>query len=113
VPPAPEALAAGISSVRDVSLGTGIPDLASGRRPVVPPLARMQGLSGVVVVRFSIDGAGDASVQAVDGPELLQRAAREVVASWHFRRTSLERVLAVAEIEYLGDKASASLRRAE
>jgi TonB family protein len=107
-PPGP-----GTSAVRDVTLDVGIPDLAAGRRPVVPPLARLQGMDGVVSVRFSIDGAGDTQVQAVEGPELLQAAARAMVASWRFQRASRERVFAVAEVLYRGDTASARVHRAD
>jgi outer membrane biosynthesis protein TonB len=99
--------------VRDVTLDVGIPDLSSGRRPVVPPLARLRGVDGVVSVRFSIDGAGDAQVQAVEGPEILQAAARSMVASWRFQRASRERVFAIAEVLYHGDVASARVHRAD
>jgi outer membrane biosynthesis protein TonB len=103
----------GFSAVRDVTLGPGVPDLAKGRRPVVPPLARLGGVRGKVEVRFAVDAAGTSSVSATEGPDLLKDAAREAVASWVFRRTSAERVRLVAEIDYGADNANASVRREE
>ena len=111
--PAAQPLGPGTSAVRNVTLEDGIPDLSAGRRPVVPPLARLQAADGIVTVRFSIDGAGDTQVQAVDGPEILQRAARDTVSSWRFQRTSRDRVYAIAEVLYRGDAASARVHRAE
>jgi TonB family protein len=102
-----------ISAVRDVTLRAGVPELVKGRRPVVPPIARMANTSGTVVIRFAIDAAGQVSVQGVEGPELLRLAAEQTVASWTFRRMSAERVHAIAEIVYLGDNASAQVKPAE
>ncbi len=99
----------GTSSVRDVSLGTGVPDLVDGRRPVVPPLARMADVSGSVEVRFSVDAAGETKLQATDGPELLEAAAEAVVGSWKFRRQTAIRLYLNAVITYLGDQATASV----
>ncbi|HUG54021.1 MAG TPA: TonB family protein [Vicinamibacteria bacterium] len=109
-PPPPEP---GISAVRDVSLGAGVPDLTKGRRPVAPPLARMSSVSGSVKVQFSVDAAGSASVQQVNGPELLREAARQAVSTWSFRRTSPDRVYLVAVFSYEGDRAEAEVTRAE
>ena len=44
----------GVSAVRDVALGPGVPDLTKGRRPVAPPLARMSGVSGTVQVQQGV-----------------------------------------------------------
>src|SRR5207247_10246325 len=57
-PPPPPEVESGASAVRDVVLEAGVPDLAKGRRPVPPPLARMAGTSGVVEVQFSVSAAG-------------------------------------------------------
>ncbi|HEU0092482.1 MAG TPA: TonB family protein [Vicinamibacteria bacterium] len=103
----------GVSAVRDVALGPGVPDLTKGRRPVAPPLARMSSLSGAVQVQFSIDASGSSSIQSVNGPDLLKEAARQAVATWNFRRTSAERVYLVATFNYDGDKAQAEVKRAE
>jgi TonB family protein len=103
----------GVSAVRDVALGPGVPDLTRGRRPVAPPLARMSSLSGAVQIQFSVDAAGASSIQSVNGPDLLKEAARQAVATWTFRRTSAERVYLVAVFNYEGDKAQAEVRRAE
>jgi TonB family protein len=108
-PPTPPPVP-GASAVRDVQLGAGVPDLAKGRRPVMSPFARMAGATGTVTVRFAIDGAGATSVADVAGPEPLQAGARSAVESWTFRRTSIDRLRAVAEITYRGDTASASVR---
>jgi len=103
----------GVSAVRDVALGPGVPDLTKGRRPVAPPLARMSSLSGAVQVQFSVDASGSSSIQGVNGPDLLKEAARQAVATWNFRRTSAERVYLVATFNYDGDKAQAEVKRAE
>lgn len=101
-----------VSAVRDVTLSLGVPELVKGRRPVVPPLARMAGVDGTVEVRFAVDAAGVASVQTSDGPDLLKRAAEQTVASWSFRRSSAERLHLVAEFTYHGDSAAAAVRAA-
>ncbi|HET6898517.1 MAG TPA: TonB family protein [Vicinamibacteria bacterium] len=103
----------GVSAVRDVALGPGVPDLTRGRRPVAPPLARMSSLSGAVQIQFSVDASGASSIQSVNGPDLLKEAARQAVATWTFRRTSAERVYLVAVFNYEGDKAQAEVRRAD
>ena len=110
--PAPR-IEPGVSAVRDIALGPGVPDLTKGRRPVSPPLARMSSLSGAVQVQFSVDASGASSIQAVTGPDLLKEAARQAVATWSFRRTTAERVYLVATFSYEGDKAQAEIRRAE
>src|SRR6185436_620681 len=68
----------GISAVRDVTLGGGVPELTRGRRPTPPPFARMAGVTGAVLVRFSIDASGATSVQGSEGPDLLKPAAEQV-----------------------------------
>jgi TonB family protein len=113
VPSPPPPPPPGFSAVRDVSLAAGVPDLVKGRRPVVPPVARMAGANGAVQVTFSVDAAGIASVQKVDGPDLLKEAARQGVASWSFRRTSAERIFLSATYTFEGDQARAEVRRTE
>jgi TonB family protein len=90
----------GVSSVRGVFLEAGVPDLSQGRRPTVPPYARMQGVEGSVRVRFAVDAAGQSFVSAVDGPEELRPAARATVESWLFSRQTARRLYLVAEISY-------------
>jgi TonB family protein len=118
--PSPAAVAAtpapptpGISAVRDVTLAPGVPDLVKGRRPMAPPLARMQGVSGTVDVRFAVDAAGSATVREVNGPDLLKEAARQTVASWSFRRATPERLFLAATITYQGDTAAAAVKPQE
>jgi outer membrane biosynthesis protein TonB len=111
--PVPARTEPGVSAVRDVALGTGVPDLTKGRRPVAPPLARMSGVSGTVQVQFAVDAAGGTSVQNVTGPDLLKEAARQAVQSWNFRRTTAERVYLIALFNYNGDRAQAEVKRAE
>lgn len=108
-PPPAEAPAPGVSAVADITLGTGVPDLVRGRRPVPPPLARMSGLSGTVEVRFSIDAGGEATLKGSSGPELLQAAAEDAVRTWKFRRTSAERLHALVVLTYGSDAASAAV----
>ena len=102
-----------VSAVRDVNLEMGVPDLTRGRRPVVPPLARMASATGTVDVRFAVDAAGASSVQEVAGPELLKEAARQAVMSWVFRRTTAERLHLVASFKYGEATANATVRRDE
>ena len=116
IPPAPEPprpVEPGVSAVPDVLLGPGVPDLSKGRRPVVPPIARMNSLSGNVEVRFVVEASGASSVRDVEGPELLREAARQTVGSWMFRRTTPERLPLVAVLAYMGDVATASVKVAE
>jgi TonB family protein len=102
-----------VSAVRDVALAAGVPDLLRGRRPVVPPLARMASTTGTVEVRFAVDAAGTSSVQDVTGPELLKEAARQAVASWVFRRTTADRLRLAASFVYGAATANATVRREE
>jgi len=96
-----------VSAVRDVLLGPGVPELASGRRPVLPPLARLGGIRGLVIVRFSIDSGGGTQVAAVEGPKALEAAARQMVESWSFRRLRPDRLMAAAQVTYEAEGASA------
>jgi hypothetical protein len=98
-PPAPP----GVSALPNVMLGTGVPDLVRGRRPVPPPLARMAGETGSVVVSFSVDAGGQTSVNRVEGPDLLKPAAEDAVHTWSFRRTTTERLHLAATFSYTTD----------
>jgi TonB family protein len=111
--PAPPPEMPPVSAVRDVTLAMGVPDLTRGRRPVVPPLARMASATGTVDVRFAVDASGAASVQEVAGPELLKEAARQAVMSWVFRRTTAERLHLVASFVYGAATANANVRKEE
>lgn len=111
--PAPPPEMPPVSAVRDVTLAMGVPDLTRGRRPVVPPLARMASATGTVDVRFAVDASGASSVQEVTGPELLKEAARQAVMSWVFRRTTADRLHLVASFNYEAATASASVRKEE
>jgi TonB family protein len=102
-----------VSAVRDVALSAGVPDLLRGRRPVVPPLARMASATGTVEVRFAVDAAGTSSVQDVTGLELLKEAARQAVSSWVFRRTTADRLRLAASFVYGTATANATVRREE
>ncbi len=100
----------GVSAIRDVTLEPGVPDLARGRRPTPPPLARIAGATGSVEVAFSVNAAGASSVRTVTGPDLLKKAASEAVASWVFRRARADRAHLIAVFTYGEDKASATVR---
>jgi hypothetical protein len=100
----------GVSAIRDVTLEPGVPDLTRGRRPVVPPLARMSGTSGSVEVSFSVSAAGTTSIQGATGPDLLRPAAEQAVASWVFRRTRTDRAYLVAVFTCAGDKGTVVVR---
>lgn len=99
----------GYSSVRDVSLGPGVPDLAQGRRPTPPPIARMMGITGVAKVRFSVGASGLVLVNNVEAPRQLELAAREMVGSWEFRRRTAERLYLTARVHYTPDGARATI----
>jgi TonB family protein len=101
----------GVSAVRDVTLADGVPDLTTGRRPLVPPLARMEGVTGQIEVRFVVEASGATSNLEVTGPERLKEAARQTVSSWTFRRTSTERLFLVATIDYGAEAARAAVKR--
>jgi len=96
----------GVSSIQGVFLGAGLPDLTSGRRPVVPPFARMDGAVGDVTVDFAITPAGTTVVRGVEGPEIFQVAAQEAVQSWFFVRETAERLFASAAFSYGAEGAS-------
>jgi len=113
VPATPAPPTPGISAVRDVTLAPDVPDLVKGRRPLAPPLARMQGVSGTVDVHFAVDAGGSATVRDVAGPDPLKEAARQTVASWSFRRSTPERLFLTATFIYQGDTASAAVRAQE
>ena len=100
----------GISAVRDVVLEPGVPELARGRRPVPPPVARMAGATGTVEVTFSVSAAGTTTIQKTTGVDLLKKAAEQAVASWVFRRTRADRAYLVAVFDYRDDRAAASVR---
>ena len=100
----------GVSAIRDVTLQPGVPDLARGRRPVAPPIARMAGATGTVEVAFSVSAAGSTTVQSVAGPESFRRAAQEAVGSWVFRRARAERAYLVAVFNYAEDRTTAEVR---
>ena len=99
----------GVSAVKDVTLALGVPDLVRGRRPVPPPLARMSGTTGSVLVKFGVDAAGATSVSEAEGPEALKTAAAYTVQSWLFRRITVERLHLVASFDFAGETAKASV----
>lgn len=109
-PAGPEGL--GVSAVRDVKVEAGLPDLIRGRRPVVPPLARIAGTEGTVEVKFAVDSSGAPSNVEAVGPEPLRTAALQAVQSWAFRRTRADRLYVVASFTYAGDQASATVKPA-
>jgi TonB family protein len=112
-PAPPPRVEPGVSAVQGVLLGAGVPDLSRGRRPIAPPIARMNQINGNVEVRFVVEASGASSVRDVIGPELLKEAARQTVGSWMFRRTTPERLPLVAVFSYIGDGATASVNLAE
>ncbi len=99
-PPATRSDEPGVSSVQGVFLGAGLPDLTGGRRPVVPPFARMEAAVGAVTVGFAITPAGTTVVRSVEGAEIFQVAARQAVASWFFVRETADRLFATAQFSY-------------
>jgi TonB family protein len=109
-PLAPEGI--GVSAIRDVKVEAGIPDLIRGRRPMVPPFARIAGTEGTVEVKFGVDASGGASNAEAVGPEPLKTAALQAVQSWAFRRTRADRLYLLANFTYAGDKALASVTTA-
>jgi TonB family protein len=111
-PPEPPRREQGVSAVADVILGDNIPDLARGRRPTWPPLARLGNISGDVVVRFSVDLAGKVTVHSAEGPDMLKAAAEQAVATWTFRRTAIDRLHLIATFKFGMDRSVARVERA-
>lgn len=109
-PPPPPPQENGISAVREVTLEPGVPDLARGRRPVVPPLARMNGVTGTVEVLFSVSAGGVTALQTATGPDLLRYSAEQTVASWVFTRSRAERAYLTATFTYGADKGAAIVK---
>lgn len=99
----------GGSAVAGVRVEPGVPDLAAGRRPVVPPLARMRGVTGKVLVRFAVEASGATAAVDASGDDALKEAARQAVATWMFRRTSAERLHLSATFDYGAETATASV----
>ena len=110
--PEPPAKEEGVSAVSDVVLGGNIPDLARGRRPTWPPLARLGNITGEVVVRFSVDLAGKVTVHSAEGPEMLKDAAEQAVSTWTFRRTAIDRLHLIATFKFAADRSVAKVERA-
>ena len=109
-PPPPPTQENGISAVREVTLEPGVPDLARGRRPVVPPLARMNGVTGTVEVLFSVSAGGVTALQTATGPDVLRYSAEQTVASWVFQRSRAERAYLTATFTYGADKGTAIVK---
>lgn len=109
--PEPPAKEEGMSAVADVLLGGNIPDLARGRRPVWPPLARLGNITGDVVVRFSVDLAGKVTVHSAEGPEMLKASAEQAVGTWLFRRTAIDRLHLIATFKFAADRSVARVER--
>jgi len=107
--PPPPAEGSGGSAIPGVRVGPGVPDLAAGRRPVVPPLARMRSVTGKVEVRFAVDASGATANVEATGDEALKEAARQAVATWMFRRTSAERLHLAATFDYGAETAAATV----
>jgi TonB family protein len=109
-PPGPEGL--GVSVVRDVRIEAGLPDLVKGRRPLVPPLARMNEVEGTVEAHFAVDASGGTSNVEAMGPDLLRVATIQTIQSWGFRRTKADRLYLIASFTYAGDQASSVVKPA-
>ena len=109
--PEPPVKEQGISAVADVMLGENIPDLAKGRRPIWPPLARLGNVTGDVEVRFSVDLAGKVTVHSAEGPEMLKAAAEQAVSTWLFRRTAIDRLHLTATFKFGSDRTTAKVQR--
>ena len=109
-PPPPPPQENGISAVREVTLEPGVPDLARGRRPVVPPLARLNGVTGTVEVLFSVSAGGVTALQTATGPDVLRYSAEQTVASWVFTRQRAERAYLTATFTYGADKGTAVIK---
>lgn len=60
------------------------PFLKSAPMPFFPPLARQARIEGKVLLRVTINQAGDATVEGLSGPALLRAATVEYVKEWKF-----------------------------
>jgi hypothetical protein len=70
-------------------------------------MARLNGVTGQVSVRFALDASGSTSNAEPEGPEPLREAARQAVASWIFRRTKADRLHLTAQFDYGAESATA------
>jgi len=64
-----------------------VPRYGDNARPAYPPLARLRGYQGVVVlfVEVLVDGrVGQVGIRRSAGHEILDRAALEAVRTWRF-----------------------------
>lgn len=111
--PEPPQKEEGVSAITDVTLGENIPDLVKGRRPTLPPMARLGNAVGDVIVRFTVDLAGRSTVHSVEGPDLLKDAAQQAVGTWLFRRTAIDRLNLVATFTYDMERSVAKVVRVE
>jgi TonB family protein len=61
-----------------------VPFLKSAPMPFYPPLARQARIEGKVLLRVTINQAGETSAEALSGHILLRNAAVESVREWKF-----------------------------
>ena len=60
------------------------PFLKSAPMPFYPPLARQARIEGKVLLRVTVNEAGEASVEGVSGHALLRNATVEYLKDWKF-----------------------------
>ncbi len=88
MPPAPGAAATQGDQERVVNVSAGVAQgmLITKTNPVYPPDAKVQRVSGTVVLQAIIGRDGSVeNLKVVSGPDVLQQAALDAVKSWRYR----------------------------
>jgi TonB family protein len=76
----------GPSDDSPLEVGSLVPYATKQTPPVYPPAAKTIRQTGLVKVEVTVDETGQVSaVQKVDGPSLLQAAAKDAIRKWRFR----------------------------
>jgi len=69
-----------------ISEGVGLGMLVSRTTPVYPPIAKLMGISGTVVLIATISKQGTIeNLRAISGPPQLRQAAADAVKTWRYR----------------------------
>lgn len=68
------------------SEGHELPLLIAGKMPLYPIMARLGRVQGVVKIKVTTDGEKVSSLDAVSGPPMLVKFAKENILTWEFAK---------------------------